>query len=76
MALLRFLASTPGRWFRGVLGVVVIVLAVVLAVTVSAWWWLLAVLGLVFLGAGAFDVCPLAVLAGKPVSGPKFRASA
>jgi hypothetical protein len=71
MVILKFLGSTPGRWVRGILGVALLVLGAWL----GGFWWILAVVGALVAAAGIFDFCMLAPLAGKPFSGPKFRAS-
>ncbi|HZK58472.1 MAG TPA: YgaP-like transmembrane domain [Cryobacterium sp.] len=71
MFIVKFLASTAGRWTRAIVGVVLVVLGIAL----GAWWWLLAALGAVFIAVGAFDVCLLAPLAGKPLQGQKLRDS-
>lgn len=70
MRVLQFLGSTTGRWVRVVAGVILIVIGGVL----GGWWWL-AVLGAVFIAAGAFDFCLLAPLVRKPFQGSKLRAS-
>lgn len=44
--------------------------------TVVGRWWLLAVVGVVLILVGVLDVCLLAPLAGKPLRGSAFRASA
>jgi hypothetical protein len=71
MFIIRFLASTAGRWTRAIIGVILVVLAIVL----GGWWSLLAAVGAVFIAAGAFDFCLLAPLAGKPLQGQKIRDS-
>ncbi|MES2092521.1 MAG: DUF2892 domain-containing protein [Actinomycetota bacterium] len=71
MSILKFLGSTASRWTRAIAGLVLIVLAIAL----GGWWWLLAIVGAVFIAAGAFDFCLLAPLFGKPLQGRKFRAS-
>lgn len=71
MFILQFLGSTAGRWTRAIAGLVLIALAIAL----GGWWWLLAIVGAVFIAAGAFDFCLLAPLFGKPLLGRKFRAS-
>ncbi len=71
MFIIQFLGSIAGRWTRAVAGLVLIAFAIVL----GGWWWLLALVGAVFIAAGAFDFCLLAPLLGKPLQGRKFRAS-
>ncbi|TFC17656.1 DUF2892 domain-containing protein [Cryobacterium algoritolerans] len=69
MSTLQFLGSTAGRWARIIAGLTLVALTVVL----GGWWWILAVLGAVFIAAGSFDFCLLAPLFGKPLQGPDFR---
>ena len=69
MAIIQFLASTPGRWTRVIVGLILVAFAIGL----GGWWWLLGVLGAVFIAAGAFDFCLLAPLAGKPLKGSELR---
>ncbi len=71
MAILKFLGSTNGRWARGIVGTGLLVLGALL----GGFWWIMAAVGLVVAAAGILDVCLLAPLAGKPFTGPKFRAS-
>lgn len=67
----KFMASTSGRLTRIVAGI---------ALVVWGWFFLsgttgliVAVVGLVPLLAGVFDVCVFAPLFGNPFSGPKIR---
>ena len=69
MALLKFLASTPGRWARAVVGAVLLALAFVAG---GIWTWILGVLGVVFVAVGALEVCLLAPLVGKPLRGREW----
>ena len=69
MRLIRFLASQPGRIVRAVFGVAL----VATGASLGGWWWLLAVLGLLPLAAGAFDFCLPAKLFGLPLSGRRIR---
>ena len=71
MGIIKFLASTAGRWTRGIVGVALVVVGIVL----GGWWWILAAVGAVVFLAGALDFCILAPLFGKPFSGRKLRAS-
>ncbi len=71
MFIIQFLGSIAGRWTRAIAGLVLIALAIVL----GGWWWLLALVGAVFIATGAFDFCLLAPLLAKPLQGRKFRAS-
>jgi hypothetical protein len=72
-ALFRFLASPLGRWVRIIAGVALIVIGLVWVK--EALGWILAVVGLVPLGAGIFDRCVFAPLSGLPFSGPALRQS-
>ncbi len=71
MSLIGFLGSTPGRWTRSVVGVVLLVLAFVVG---GAWAWVLGILGIVFVAVGLFDVCLLAPLSRLPFKGGDIRA--
>ena len=71
MGFFRFMASKTGRATRVVGGLVLIVLGAVL----GGAGWILAVVGLVPLLAGAFDVCVFAPLARMPFVGDKLRAA-
>lgn len=71
LPVITFFSTPAGRWARALVGAVLIALAVVL----GGLWWLLAVVGLVFVLVGALDVCLLAPLAGRPLRGAAFRAS-
>lgn len=72
MRLIDFLASTTGRWVRGVVGAVLLVVAFVLGGTVG---WILGAVGLVFVAVGVFDVCLVAPLFGKPLRGRDIRSA-
>jgi hypothetical protein len=68
----QFLASTNGRLIRIVAGVALIAWGVLgLSGTTGI---VIAVIGAVPLLAGLFDVCLLAPLAGRPLSGSDIRA--
>jgi hypothetical protein len=69
--LFRFLASSTGRVLRVVAGLLSIVIGVV--AVQETLGWVLVVIGLVPLLAGAFDRCVFAPLAGLPFDGPKLR---
>ncbi|MBT8191765.1 MAG: DUF2892 domain-containing protein [Acidimicrobiia bacterium] len=71
MGFFRFMASKAGRATRVVGGLVLIVLGAV----IGGAGWILAVVGLVPLLAGAFDVCVFAPLMRKPFSGDELRAA-
>ena len=70
-AFFRFIASPSGRWIRIVAGAALIVVGLV--GVKEALGWILAVVGLVPLGAGIFDRCVFAPLFGLPFVGPKLR---
>ena len=72
MSLLSFFATNAGRLTRVIAGVVLVVAGAL----IGGAGWILAVVGLVPLIAGATDVCVLAPLMGKPFSGKQFRADA
>ena len=74
MGLIRFLASPTGRIARVAVGLVLIIGGP--AVVGGAGGVILAVVGLVPLLAGLFDVCIFAPLAGLPVSGRAIRKQA
>jgi hypothetical protein len=72
MALIKFLASNPvGRGVRIVAGIVLIVVG--LLVIGGTAGIIVAVIGLVPLLAGIFDVCVFAPLFGLSFFGPKIR---
>ena len=70
MPFFRFMASSAGRGARVVAGLVLIVVGAL----IGGAGWILAVVGLVPLLAGTFDVCVLAPLMRKPFSGDELRA--
>jgi hypothetical protein len=72
MVLVDFLASSTGRWVRIAAGVVLVAVGL-LAVGGTAGA-IVAVIGLVPLLAGMFDVCLIAPLFGAPLSGQRIRA--
>ncbi|MDA8276105.1 MAG: DUF2892 domain-containing protein [Actinomycetota bacterium] len=63
MPFVRFMESTTGRVVRSVAGVAM----VAVGVSLGGYWWALAVVGLLPLAAGLFDVCLAAPLLGAPV---------
>ncbi len=69
--LFGFLASGGGRVTRIVAGIVLI-LAGLFAIG-SAAGYIIALIGLIPLAAGIFDVCVFAPLAGLPFKGPALR---
>jgi hypothetical protein len=70
----QFMSSGLGRGLRIVAGIILI--AVGLAVVGGTGGIVLAVVGLVPLLAGAFDVCLFAPLFGAPLKGADVRARA
>jgi len=70
-ALFRFLANTTGRVVRIVAGLLLI--AIGLLWVHGTGGWILAIVGLVPLLAGAFDKCVFAPLFGLPFDGPQLR---
>jgi Zn-dependent membrane protease YugP len=70
-AFFGFMASSAGRGVRIVAGVVL--LAVGLVWVQGLLGWILAIIGLVPLGAGVFDRCVIAPLFGLPFAGPALR---
>ena len=72
MALVDFLAGSAGRWVRIAAGVVLVALGLlVIGSTAGA---IVAVIGLVPLLAGMFDLCLIAPLFGAPLIGQRIRA--
>ena len=63
MALIRFLESTIGRIVRGAVGLAMIGVGVWLC----GYGWVLAVVGLVPVGAAAADVCLIAPIFHAPL---------
>lgn len=70
MAFFKFMSTPTGRTLRAVAGIALLVWAII----AGGWVWILGALGALLLAAGTFDFCPLAALAGKPISGAKLRA--
>ena len=72
-AFFRFIASPTGRVVRIVAGLILI--------AAGLWWiqgvggWILIIIGLVPLLAGAFDRCVLAPLFGLPFVGSSLRSA-
>ena len=73
MSLIKFLASSTGRWVRIIAGIVLIALG--LFVVKDAGGIILAVIGLVPLDAGIGDFCVFAPLFGASFSGKKIRST-
>ncbi len=74
MGFAQFMSSGLGRGLRIVAGIILI--AVGLAVVGGTGGMVLAVIGLVPLLAGVFDVCLFAPLFGAPLKGADVRAPA
>ena len=71
MVVLRFLGSTWGRGVRVVAGLALIGTGIVL----GDGWRALAIVGVLPLAAGVFDVCVLGPLFRLPFLGRRFRAA-
>jgi hypothetical protein len=70
-AFFRFIAGPMGRGIRAVAGFMLIVIG--LALIQGTAGWILAIVGLVPLGAAVFDKCVFAPLFGLPFAGPDLR---
>ena len=70
-AFFRFMANGTGRIVRIIAGLLLIVIGLVLVQGTSGW--VLVIIGLVPLLAGAFDKCVFAPLFGLPFNGPGLR---
>lgn len=70
MGFAKFMSSTSGRSVRGIVGFILFGLGIAL----GGGWYILAAVGLVFIGVGVFDVCLLAPLFKQPLSGRAVRA--
>lgn len=66
MSFARFMASPIGRGARALVGIVLIVVGLASGGTGG---WILAIIGLVPLAAGVFNVCLIAPLIKAPFSG-------
>lgn len=69
MSIIEFLGSNPGRWVRGIIGVVLGAIAII----AGQWWLLLLVPAALFLAAAVFDFCVLGPLVRLPLRGSAFR---
>ncbi len=73
MSIIKFLASTTGRWICVIAGAALVIIGLlVLQNTVGI---IVAVIGLVPLLAGLFDFCVFAPLFGASLSGKTIRSS-
>lgn len=70
MGFVKFMSSPAGRVARIVAGIALIVIGAV----IGGGGWVLAVVGLVPLAAGALDVCLFAPLFKQPMKGSEVRA--
>lgn len=68
----RFLASSAGRWTRIVAGLVIVIVALAAG---EGGWKALALIGLIPIAAGAADFCLLGPLMKRPLRGPALRRS-
>jgi hypothetical protein len=66
MALANFMASTAGRLLRVVLGIVLIVVGLLIGGPVG---WVIAIIGVVPIVAGAANVCLIGPVIGAPFKG-------
>lgn len=72
MGFAKFMASTPGRLLRAIAGIALISIGYGMH---SPAGTVIAVVGLLPLVAGAFDLCVFAPLLGAPLSGKEIRNS-
>lgn len=77
MEFVRFMNSGVGRGLRIVVGLALLGVGIYM-ITVATLWSIivgaiLAVVGLVFFSAGAFDFCVISPFFGYPLSGPQTR---
>ena len=70
-AFFRFMANGTGRIVRIIAGLLLIVIGLVWVQGTAGW--VLVIVGLVPLLAGAFDKCVFAPLFGLPFNGPQLR---
>jgi hypothetical protein len=70
MGFVAFMSSTAGRVTRVVAGLVLIIIGAL----IGGAGWIIAIVGLVPLLAGAFDVCLFGPLLKQPLSGKEVRA--
>jgi hypothetical protein len=69
MGFTRFMASATGRALRALVGVALLIIGFAF----GGAWIALSVVGLLFVAVGVFDVCLLAPLFGRPISGKANR---
>jgi len=70
MGFVKFMSSTAGRAARIVAGLALIVIGIV----IGGAGWVLAIVGLLPLAAGALDICVFAPLLKQPLKGADVRA--
>lgn len=70
MALARFMASTAGRLLRIALGIALIIIGLLVGGPAG---WVIAVIGLVPIAAGAANVCLIGPVIGAPFKGSELR---
>lgn len=70
-AFFRFMANTTGRIVRIVAGLLLIIIGILWVQGIGGW--ILVIIGLVPLLAGAFDKCVFAPLFGLPFDGSQLR---
>lgn len=69
--ILDFLASTIGRWFRSIAGLVLVIIGIWFVGGV--WSWVLIIIGLVPFSGGLFDLCFFGPPFGLPFRGEALR---
>lgn len=70
MGLVSFMVSTAGRLARIIAGIVLIAVGFMVGGTAG---WVIGIVGLVPIAAGAADVCLMAPLFGAPFKGAAIR---
>lgn len=70
MGFVKFMSSKAGRIARIVAGVALVVIGIM----IGGAGWVLAIVGLVPLAAGALDICLFAPLFKQPLKGADVRA--
>lgn len=70
----KFMVSSAGRWTRIIAGALLVYWGYTMGLS-SVSGIIVAIIGLVPLLAGAFDVCVFAPIFGKPFGGPDLRKS-
>lgn len=70
MGIAKFMASTAGRLARIIAGIVLIAAGFMVGGTAG---WVIGIVGLVPIAAGAADVCLIAPLFGAPFKGAEVR---